>query len=474
MAMCSSRLGFLGAVSLGLALAACGARSTLSLPAGAAAEGGSGGSGTTASTTSSSSAAGGSGGTGSTTGSGGTGGSGGATPVLTCSTLVVDGPALTPVTGFGSGYQYAPWLAYTEPDRSRAAFVYVEDPQPFGEFMQSASVALTDPWGAWPASLGPSAHHALSDGFVVGGGRSGRFTMLTTDEPKNAGNDPEGMIVWAPHAGMSGAEGQYFDDVPPGRPSLVASNADRFIAGFQRSVGGSLQHLTLAGVSFGLGPVSIGQAVTCGLGASLAGAAIPLGNGFLAALSNGRPFGKCLTDDLADGPPSRLQVVTMNENPSLAKLTFEHDEPGTYIVQTHLAPAPGGAWVAWERASSGPPFPRRIQLVRLDAAGAPVDGTILEVSFGTSTEPFAIASLGQAVAVAARSDVLNLSVHVVGSDGAPLGAATFEPELGLGSDGSVALLASPIPGRLLVGWSEWSVVNNDHRRVRLARLACAD
>ncbi len=386
----------------------------------------------------------------------------------------MDGPPLSPIPGFAAGYQFTPWLASTEPLGARAGFVYIEHPTPFDEFLQVASVALDDPWGPWPTSLGPSAFHGLNDGFVIGAGDNGTFSMLTTDEPKNASNDPAGMVVWAPQAGSPGAAGQFFDDVPPGTPLLVTSNGERYLAGFQRLVGGDLRHLTLARVAVGGGGLtSVETSVACATGATLAGAAVPQGDGFMAAFSNGRPFGKCQTDDLIDGPPSRLQIVTMKDAPSNAMQVFEEDEPSTYILQVHLSPTNDGAWAAWERISNGPPFERRIRLVHLDAAGSPVGGSTLEVGFGVVSAPFAIASLGARVAIATKTDAGGVGVIILGGDGEIVSQTSLDGGPGLEPDGSVRLLGSPSQSQLLVGWAESSTIGNDNRVVRLARLACA-
>jgi hypothetical protein len=393
---------------------------------------------------------------------------------VSCTALAVDGPPLSPIMAIAGGYQFSPWLARTEPDASRAAFVYVENPKPFGELVPVTSVALEDPWGAWPASLGPSAYHDVTDGFVIGPGREGRFSMLTTDVPNNAGNVPTGMVVWAPQAGVPGAEGQFFDDIPPGYPLFVTSNGASYLAGFQRLLadGGPYQ-LSLGRVSIGgADPYDFNAPIACAIDATLAGAAIPFGDGFLAAFSNGRPFGKCLTDDLADGPPSRLQISVMPSAPSKAALTFEADEPDTYVFQAHLTPANVGAWAAWERIPFGPPLERRIQLLQLDGAGAPLSGKIIEVGFGTVGVPIAIASLGSLLVIATTNPTGALEVHVLAPDGSMVGETAFEPEQGFGMATSVALLGSLSADHLLVAWGEDSAINNDDRRVRIARLAC--
>ncbi len=437
------------------ALTACGARSSLSLP-----EDGSAGGGSTSSTTNSS---GGS-------GAGNTGGNGSGE----CSAFVVDGPPLSPLPENSNDYQFIPWLAATEPDTSQAAFVYLEHYQSAGEFIQVASVALHDPWGTWPASLGTSTLHNLTDGFVVGPAQAGKFSMLTTDEPKNSSNDPAGMVVWAPSADIPGAEGQFFDDIPPGFPSLVTSNDGRYLAGFQRQIG-DLYHFSMAEVSIGPGaPGTFSEPVTCAIQATLSGAAIPLGKGYLAALSNGRPYAHCLTDDLADGPPSRLQIVRMPDGLAKAEPTLEYDELDTYIYQVRLTPSQDGAWAAWERIAWQPPLQRRIQLLQLDASGAPVNGNFIEVNLGIVGVNFALAALGARPVIATLTEKGTLGVYLLNTDGSLAAETSLPPDSGFGVDAGVALLASPAGDQLLVGWAESSAINNDARRVRLARLGCAD
>jgi hypothetical protein len=464
------RLASRGVAPLCLVLAACGARSSL-LPGEEAASGG-GGSGGTASggggagpgTTSSTSV---------TTSSSGGGGAGGAVSGV-CDGLVVDGPPLSPTPLVGNK-QAAPWLARTAKDGGAAALVYLETENQLGGFWQSSSAALPDAWGAWPAALGPSAIHGLTNGFAIGPGEDGRFSMLTSDEPNDAGG-PTGMVMWAPKAGVSGAEGQFFDDVLPGFPVLASSNGDGHLAGFQRVVGGDLHHLELGWVTLGGPQLSFYDPAACSIFAPLSGEAIPVGEGFLAAFSSGRPFGSCLTDQFPDGPPTRVQIVTIPGHPVNPTLMSEYDQPDQYVFQTHLAPTAGGAWAAWERIPFEPPFQRRIQLVRLDATGVPGGGAILEVGYGTVAAPFAIAGLGKRVAFATMVEASEAGPHVsvwlLDEDGSPLGQAAFQAEPGFFLDYSVTLLASPAGDHLLVAWSESSAINNDDRRVVVARLAC--
>ena len=463
--MRSSRLALLGSVAFGLLLAACGSRSSLA-PGDASGEGGIGGGG-------------GAGGTGagnptSTSSSGGSGGS--VTPP--CNVLLVDGPPLSPVPAIGNK-QFVPWLVRTEPDGSRAALAYYEVQDPASEFLLSSSVALDDPWGPWPASLPTSASHGQTEGVVAGPASEGRFSMLTNDVPNNMGNVPTGMVVWTPVAGVPGMQGQYFDDVPPGSPVLVTSNGGEHLAGFQRAIGAGLQHLTLARISADGGPFSFGDSVTCALDTGLAGAAIPFGGGFLSALSNGRPYGSCLTDDLPDGPPTRLQIVSIPSSPATATLTYEQEQPASFVFQAHLTPAEGGAWAAWERIPFEPPYDRRIQLLQLDAAGFPVNGKVIEVDHGIVSAPLAIASLGSRVALATvrqlpgEVPVPVVGIHVLSEDGSLLAEAGFTAGEGFSLDYSVALLSSPAKDHLLLAWSESSAINNDDRRVRVARLVCS-
>lgn len=461
------RAFFPGTIHLPLCLflAACGARS--SLQPGEAAEGGGG---NTAGAGGMGGAAAG-GGAGAPAGGGGTGG----VVVGSCDVLVVDGPPLSPSPAIIGDKQLVPWLAATEVDGSRAALVYVERSFAGEAFFHKASVALDSPWGAWPSGLGTSASHGTSDGFVVGPDREGRFSMLTTDEPNNAGDVPTGMIVWAPSAGVPGAKGQFFGDVTPGLPALVTSNGKEYLAGF-RTGPPDFEILTLSRVVFGAGPVSKSWIAACAIGAGLSGAAIPFGEGFLVAMSNGRPYSKCLTDDLPDGPPSRLQVAKLDGGSGGGAQLFEHDDPTTYILQVQLAPAAVGAWVAWERVPFEP-LDRRIEILRLDGAGLPTSDAVIEVPYGTLGAPFALASLGPRLAIATTKTPpggqRELDVHLLAEDGSPGAEITLQAEAGFEMSSAVALLGSPSGGHLLVAWDEESTINNDARRVRLARLACA-
>lgn len=461
--MRASRSALRGSLPLCLLLAACGARSSLLGPGGAEGDAGSGGAG------SSSTSPGGD-----STSPGGAGGS----LLTSCPSFALDGQPLSPTPILGE-HTFDPWLAATELDGSRGGLVFIDHDGPQADStFQVASVALDDPWGPWPSSLGASGLHGVAEGFVVGPNAGGRFSMLTTEEDC-CGGAPVGMVVWSPEAGVSGAEGQFWNDVPPGLPLFVGANGSHYVAGYQRLLGDDLHHLTLAGVVFGGGPATAAATISaCSLGVPLSGAALPLGGGFVLAQSNGRPFGKCLTDDLADGPASRLQIVTLSADTAQATLTFEADEPGTFISGARLAAAPGGAWAVWERVGFEPQSERRLQILRLDDAGLPVDGKILEVGWGLGSSPFAIASLGSLLALATMDvgddDALTIAIRVLDQNGVPSGEAAFLFGPDLEVDRGVGLLAAPAGDRLLVTWSESSTVGDDARRVRLARLACTE
>lgn len=461
--MRASRSALCGSLPLCLLLAACGARSSLLGPAGAEGDAGSGGAGN-----GSTSPGGGS------TSPGGAGGS----LIESCPSFTLDGPPLSPTPILGN-HTFDPWLAPTEPDASRAGLVFIDHDSPQADTVfQVASVALDDPWGPWPSSLGASGLHGFAEGFVVGPDTGGRFSMLTTEEDC-CGGAPVGMVVWSPQAGVAGAEGQFFNDVPPGRPLFVGENGGNYVAGFPRLLGENLHHLTLAGVVFGSGPATAAATTSaCSLGISLSGAVAPLGGGFLLAQSNGRPFGKCLTDDLADAPASRVQIVSLSADTAEATLTFEADEPGTFISGIRLTPAPGGFWAVWERVAFAPQVERRLQILRLDSAGVPLGDELLEVHWGLGSSPFAIASLGSLLALATvdvgEDDGPRIAIRVLDQSGGLGGEADFLFLEGLELDLGLGLLAAPGGDQLLVTWSESVTLDDDTRRVRLARLTCTE
>lgn len=461
--MCTSRRASLGLLPVCLLAAACGAKSSLAPSGDASGEGGAGGAGASGATGTATS-------TGTATGSGGAGGTPGA-----CQVLVVDGPPLSPTPAVTDDEQLVPRLVRTEPDGSSAAFVYIERADSSETFFQTSSVALHDPWGAWPTSLGSSAPHGPMAGFVAGPDRDGMFSLLTTDETEDGG-DPSEMVLWTPIAGVPGASSVNFTGVLPGYPLLVTSNGDQHLWGFQRPLGDSLLHLSLVQSVAGEA-IDEGPAVACSLGVGISAAAIPLGDTFLAAFSNGRPFAHCLTDDLPDGPPTRLQIVTAPGKFADASLVYEQEQPSSYVFQTHLTAAGAGAWAAWERIPFEPPFERRIQLLQLDAAGFPVNGKVIEVGYGIVGVPFAITAVGSRLVLATMQEEPGsapvLAVRVLAEDGALAAELILGADDGFELDSSAALLASPAGDQLLVAWSESSAINNDTRRVRVARLACA-
>lgn len=447
-----------------LLLAACGSRSDL-LGASPSTEGDGGGGG---------GGAGGATTTFTTTGTAGSGGGGGQ-PLGTCDVLVVDGPPRSPKPAFEGWEHAAPHVTSIEADTSRAALSYLEAKTIPGGALQASSVALDAPWGAWPDELGTSAPHTPTLGFAAGPGLDGRLSLFMSDEP-NAAGKATGMVVWFPNAGVPGAQGQYFDDLLPGYPLFVTAREGEWLAGFQRLVGNGLHHLSLARITSPLSMASLEPAAGCGISAALAGAAIPLKEGFLVAVSSGRPYGTCFEDNLSDGPPSTVHVVrfpgALNEPEPLAK----DDVPGTYVFQIHATPSATGAWVAWERIPTfNPPTERWLTFVRLDAGGTPEYGF-----FGPPTGevgiPFAIAALGDLpVLVTTRQDPSGsrvLEVQVLDQSGGVFGQITLSAEGGFLMDASVDVVASPAGNQLLVAWAETPVTGGT-RRVRVARLACA-
>jgi len=447
---------FIPKLALALLLSACSARTGLALSD-------TEGSGGSSSTTSSAS---------STVGAGG---SGGAPSVQSCDVLVLDGPPLSPLASLQGGELLVPRLASIESDGSRAALIAMERLSTPGSPTTSVSVPLGAPWGPWPTALKQAAFHSYNEGFVTNDGVDGRFSMLTSDMPNNE-NVSKGMVVWFPNAGVPGAQGQFFDALPPGVPLFVASHEPEWVAGFQRSVADDLRYLSLARITSPITSKWYEDAIACATTATIAGAAIRAEKGFLLAFSNGRPFGHCLDDLYADGPPSLVQIAAFPDPTKPPSLVAELSEPDHYIFQIRMTPSKSGAWVAWEIVPFEPPFPRTIRLLRLDASGAPVFETPVAVDFGTSATPFALGTLGDkpilATTHADDSGARSLDVHVLTEDGAPLGEATIEPAPGFEMSSAVAVHGSPMGDQILVAWDE-DPVDGGLRRVRVARLACA-
>lgn len=447
------------------ALAACGSRSDLAV--GSDPEGQGGATSTTGTDTATTATT--------ATTSGTTTTSATVLPTGTCDVLVIDGQPLSPTPMFDGFEQTLPWLVATEKDRSRAALAVAELGNLGADLApQAASVAFDDPWGVWPDSLGKSVVHTPNLGFVAGDGEEGRISLLTTDEPNGLGQ-PTGMVVWFPTAGVAGAQGQYYDQQGAGYPLFVTANQAEWLAAFQQTFGGPVQHLSLARIDSPITSGSFAGSIACATDAALSGAALPWGDGFLLALSNGRPFNTCFDDPVADGPPSRVQIAVVQEDLTRFFLTAEYDEIKTYIFQVRAAPSKTGAWIAWERIPFEPPTGRRLALLQLDEDGFPVTGLVFEVPTGTIGTPISLASLGDLPALATtREDGAGgrlLDVQVFTEEGAPFGAITLSAEPGWEMDASLSLLAAPTGDRLLVAWSE-TASRSGAGRVRVARLAC--
>jgi hypothetical protein len=450
---------------LGL-LAACGSRSTLTPSgaddtAGSGATGGQGGAGAGTSTPL-------------PTGTAGAGGGAGGAPI-SCDTVVLDGLPRSPATHIGGAEQGAPRLVPIEADASRAALVYEEAEQLSFGTPKSASVALETPWGAWPDSLATSGLHFDHTGMSVGGGESGRISLLTR-ELSNPAVVPTGMFLWTPTAGQPGSEGQFFDDLSIGAPRLVAAGQSDWIAGFSLSTGGASERLALARLTSPIPSSTFAGDFACAKDAPLSGAALPWGEGYLLAISNGRPFGTCSDDQFSDSAPERLQVVLLPGPVNAPVLQAEYAESGTHVHQVLAAPSATGAWLAWERVPPGfeadPPAERRLQLFQIDAAGLPKTGKIITLDLGITGTPIGLATVGDLPVLATFRDSGDggvVDVSVFGELGEPLGQITLPPEDGLFLELTVSLLGSPSGGHVLVAWGETGA----QRRVRVARLACA-
>lgn len=440
----------------------CGARSEMFPPEGAL--GGSGGTGGSSSTVVSS------GGTGVSTETA----TSTATTLPKCQVLTVDGKPLTPELSFPDLNQVSPWVVPTSDDGNSVALAYYEDVLFGSPTLQMGSVAL-EPWGAWPDSLGVTSPHLLTNGFVAGNDVKGRFSVLTQDVP-----DLLGMVVWSAPAAMGGAEGQFFADVLPGAPLFVAHSGDWYLSSFQVGLGNGLSHVHTARVAIGTTQNSIYPSVACGINAAHAGAAVPLENGFLAAFSNGQPYGSCLTDQFAPALPSRIQIVNFSNSDELigGKLQFELEEEGTYIYQVRLAKGAGATWVAWERVGLEPPGQKRIQFTRLDSQGLPYNGKITEVNLGIVGIQFAIASLGDLIALSTVADVPDtgwqLVTYLLDDSGNIVSLVGWEAEPGFELSTAVSSFASPDGDKLVVAWGESWAGNNDDQRVRIARIACTN
>ncbi|MBK8259474.1 MAG: hypothetical protein IPK82_43310 [Polyangiaceae bacterium] len=389
-----------------------------------------------------------------------------------CGALQIDGQALTPELSFPGLDQASPWVVPTASDGNSVALAYYEDIFFSSPYLQMGSVAI-EPWGVWPKSLGSTAPHLLTSGFVAGNDEKGRFSLLAPDDP-----NLDGMVAWSAPAGMGGAEGQFFPDMGAGLPMFVAHSGDWYLTAFQVGIGGGLAHVHMARVAIGATKNSIYPSAGCGINAAHAGAAVPLENGFLAAFSNGQPYGSCLTDQFAPTLPSRIQVVNFSNSEELmmGKLQFELEEEGTYIYQVKLAKGAGANWVAWERVGLDPQVERRIQYTRLDSQGLPFNGKVTEVKMGIIGTQFAIASLGDVIALSTVVEVPDegwqMATFLLDDSGNILSQVGWGAEPGFDFSTSVSSLGSPTGDKLVVAWGESWAANNDDQRVRIARIAC--
>ncbi len=406
---------------------------------------------------------------------GGSSSTGGGSSPATCDKLVMDGAPISSDPSTPGWEQLWPRIVPIQNDGSQVGVTFLERPNGATKPYYATSIVMDNPWGTWPQNLGVSALHGANEGFVVGPGANGRFSMLTTDMPNNE-NVSKGMVVWFPNAGVAGAQGQFFDDLAHGYPLFVTHRAPEWLAGFHRKVTDELQHLGLARITSPVTSAAFDQAFACATYAGLSASAVPVADGFLVAMSNGRPFGHCLTDQFADGPPIHIQIVSLDKLGAVPVLRGEYTEADGYVFQVHTAKSVSGAWIAWEVIPFQSPFERRIRLMRLDATGTPTLAKPIHLDYGVVGVPFALTTLGDLPVLVMQGMTKNLGglidVRLLAENGDVLAAASIEADTGTTINASISTVGSPEGRHLLVAWDE-DASNATPRRGRIARLACA-
>lgn len=184
--------------------------------------------------------------------------------------------------------------------------------------------------------------------------------------------------------------------------------------------------------------------------------AVHHGGRYLVATTTSRPFNGCMLDVFADGPPTRIQVASIDEKGTNVTLVHEIQE-STSIVAMHHVATPSGSWLIWQTGDSD--CAPSVQAQRLDLQGKPV-GSVQRVSADCEVSgAFGASAFGEGAAIAYfdfSKKSPTVVVRTIGSSStdttppAYVHEATPSPNAALGAP---ALADAQDGMSLLVSWS---------------------
>ncbi len=319
--------------------------------------------------------------------------------------------------------------------------------------------------------------HTPNLGFVAGPGSQGRLSLLTSDEPNNAG-EATGMVVWFPDAGIPGAQGQYFDDQQPGCSHLRDCPI--------RASGSPVSSRVLGDAHYSTSPSRASPRRSRQPPSSPPPPAPP------SAPSPRRPSpsskASCspppaaarsasaspTTSPTAPRPGSRSSVVqdALSDPEVLGGIRCDRTPTSSRSTPPPPRRAPGSPGSA---SPSRPPTSAPSTSSSSTATATPWPSTSppspARSESPSPSRPSATAPSSPPPGEDGAGGRL-LDVRVLTEEAETLGQITLTPDPGYLMDASVQLLASPAGDRLLVAWAE-SPATAGIRRVRIARLACA-
>lgn len=445
---------------LALSVAACGARTALSIDSAPAdGAGGSGGMPPDATTT-----------TTTTTTSTSTG-TGGGLP-STCPNLGITGQAISYVSA-AALHGARPRLVRASATETMVVFAREAINDPANPPPTIGSVVF-EPWGVWPQSLGSVVQVAAfgGEGFAAAPGAAEPSAAVLFFLP--TGQFPSDMYL-APTV----APNSYYDPYPDGISWDAWEPA--WATALARGAGG---HLAAFQVGFPSGTFLRAELVSDNLtltelgDLACADAPFPadlteVASGYLLATANGREFGSCNDDDGIPGPATRLHVMRIDPAVGSAPLSaaFEGVDRMAHVA---LARSFGGAWLAWQESGESAFAPPPIHAVALDDYGG-VAGSVFDVtSDGQTSGPLAIADLGGLLAIAWVDNLdpgtPSFQIDLFDAEGAKVASSSYQSPESFLYDPSLSMLASDDGRNLLLSWSALGPAGP--AMVEVLRLSC--
>jgi hypothetical protein len=263
---------------------------------------------------------------------------------------------------------------------------------------------------------------------------------------------------------------------------VTPTGGERYIAAFATGFGGVVptnyqMNFSTVDLATGLPPGTVGSpldALGCATAPVYARGWYSASAGYLAVFTTSRPFLHCQDNQFADGPPTRVQIVSFGPSGELSKtpeLVHELVLSSPVLSLELAVRSDGGAWIALQ-TQLAPSMPGAIQTVALDSNGKPstnVKSVVAQAGGLSSSEPasYAVTTLGNRLVLGGSwmspecattsSGCQGLRLHIV-DETSPGGAApNYISEPSSVFNGSpVSLLASPDGSRLIAAYSDFT------------------